>query len=127
MVFMAPMIVSRSTPKALGLVAMVALLGVMTAVTPSRARDRAAIAIELRGGLPAMRAAAPVARLVLIDDRSDRNRGLDRAIRMVLRRTGGSYVAADVIGDDLFRVVVRISNRIVAYRVDLRTDSIDEE
>jgi hypothetical protein len=70
------------------------------------------------------------ARLELAQDRRDdrdRNRGLDQAIQMVLKRTRGSFVSAEPTGDDNYRVVVRIGNRIVAYRVNLRNGSMDEE
>lgn len=56
-----------------------------------------------------------------------RGRELDRAIAMVERRTGGHYVSAEPIGDGVYRVVVRIGPRIKAYRVDIRTGSMEEE
>lgn len=61
------------------------------------------------------------------DDADQRNQGLDRAIRLVLRRTGGQYVSAEAIGDNTFRVVVRLGARIVAFRVNVRSDSVEEE
>lgn len=62
-----------------------------------------------------------------MDRREQRNQDIDRAIRMALRRSGGVYVSAEAIDEDTYRVVVRIGPRIVVYRVNVRSDQVDEE
>jgi hypothetical protein len=100
---------------------LIGLLGLMIA-TPGTVSAAGLVRFTLGGDVGA--GAYMGARLELAQDRRrpadeerSRNRGLDQAIKMVLRRTGGQFVSAEVIGEDTYRVVVRVGNRIVAYRV----------
>ena len=57
----------------------------------------------------------------------DSNRGLDRAIRMVRSRVGGTLLSSEVLGGGWFRVVVKIGPNVIAYRVNPSSGAMIEE
>jgi hypothetical protein len=65
------------------------------------------------------------AQMVRVQARND----VDRAIMIVRRRMGGqgSFVSAERLDEETFRIVWRVGNRIIAFRVNVSNGSANEE